>query len=70
MKRIIGELSIFYDETENELVLNRKGHEALLGQYNFATEVNNDMAYGGVNRLEYQFSVEENKLIKTVMNVN
>jgi len=69
-KRIIRELSIFYDQTKNELVLNRKGHEALLGQYNFAIEVDNDMAYGGINRLEYQFSVEQNKLIKTVINVN
>ena len=70
LKRIIRELSIFYDHTETELVLNRKGHEALLNQHNFAIEVNNDMAYGGVNRLEYQFSVEENKLIKTVINVD
>jgi hypothetical protein len=70
LKRIIGELSIFYDQTETELVLNRKGHEALLNQNNFATEVNNNMAYGGVNRLEYQFNVEQNKLIKTVINVH
>lgn len=70
LKRIIRELSIFYDQTETELLLNRKGHEALLDQHNFATEVNNDMAYGGVKRLEYQFSVEQNKLIKTVINAN
>ena len=70
LKRIIRQLSIFYDQTEKELVLNRNGHEALLGQNNFVMELNNDMYYGGVNRLEYQFSIEQNKLIKTVMNVN
>jgi hypothetical protein len=70
LKRIIKELSIFYDQTENELVLNRKGHEALLGQNNFALEVNNNMDYGGVNRLDYQFSPQQNKLIKNIINVN
>ena len=70
LKRIIRKLSIFYDQTENEIVLNRKGHEALFGRYNFAIEVNNDLTYGGVNRLEYQFSVEQNKLIKTVLHAN
>lgn len=70
LKRIIDRLSIFYEVTEDGINLNRKGHEALLRRYNYASEVNNDMSYGGVNRLEYQFSVDENKLIKTVMHVN
>jgi hypothetical protein len=70
LKRTIKELSIFYTQTETELELNRKGHEALLGQYNFALEVNNNLDYGGVNRLEYQFSREQNKLIKNIVNVN
>ena len=70
MKRIIDKISIFFDESETEIKLNRKGHEALLRQHNFASEIKNNMVYGGVQRLEYQFSVEENKLIKTVLNVN
>ena len=70
LQRIIKKLSIFFDQTENGLKLNRKGHEALLRQNNFASEINNDMVYGGVERLEYQFSVEKNKLIKTILNVN
>ena len=57
----------FFEETENGITLNRKGHEALLRRYNYAQEVNNTMSYGGVNRLEYQFSVEQNKLIKTIL---
>ena len=70
LKRKIKELHFFFNKTENGLELNRKGHEALLKQHNFATEVNNDMVYGGVNRLEFQFSENQNKLIKTVSHGN
>jgi len=70
LKRIIDKLSIFFDESDTEIKLNRKGHEALLRQHNFATEINNNIMFGGVNRLDYQFSVEQNKLIKTITNVN
>lgn len=70
LKRKIKELHFFFNKTERGLELNRKGHEALLKQHNFATEVNNQMIYGGVNRMEFQFSEEQNKLIKTVYNVN
>ena len=70
LRRIIDKLSVFYDTSETGVVLNRKGHEALLRQHNFASEVNNDMTYGGIERLEFQFSVEQNKLVKTIMHVN
>lgn len=70
LMRLIDKLSIFYDITLNGLVLNRKGHDVLLNQHNFASELDNDIPYGGVNRLEYQFSLEQNKLIKTVVNAN
>jgi hypothetical protein len=69
-RRLIDKLSIFFEEDENSLKLNRKGHEALLRQHNFATEVNNNMTYGGVKRLEFQFSVDQNKLIKTILHVD
>ena len=68
--RLIEKLSIFFEENESSLKLNRKGHEALLRQHNFATEVNNNMTYGGVNRLEFQFSIDQNKLVKTILHVN
>lgn len=70
LERIIQLLSIFYDSTKEGIVLNRKGHEALLGQANFATELNNDMTYGGVKRLNFHFNRKENKLIKTNINAN
>lgn len=65
-ERLINNLSIFFNETENSLTLNRKGHEALINQQNFATELNNNIDYGGVNRLDFQFNTDENKLIKTI----
>lgn len=70
LKRKIKELHFFFNKTKNGLELNRKGHKALLKQHNFASEVNNNMTYGGVKRLEYQFSEVQNKLIKTAFNVN
>lgn len=66
----IEALALFYTLTEDQIVLNRKGHVALLQQHNFAKEINNDMIYGGVNRLEYQFSEDKNRLIKTIFNAN
>lgn len=70
LTRIINQLELFYNLTDQGITLSRKGHEALLKSHNFASEINNKMQYGGVNRLEYQFSTEENKLIKTILNVN
>ena len=68
LERIINKLSMFFDEDENRLSLNRRGHEVLLSHFNVSGEVNNNITYGGVDRLDFQFSKAENKLIKTVMN--
>lgn len=70
LKRIIDKLDLFFEENENGLTLNRKGHEALLGQHNFSADINNSITYGGVSRLEFQFSTEQNKLIKTIAHVD
>ncbi|MFG6687074.1 DUF1835 domain-containing protein [Mariniflexile sp. HNIBRBA6329] len=70
ISRIIEKLSIFFAEEENSIKLNRKGHEALLGQHNFALEIDNSMMFGGVNKFEFQFNKKENKLIKTVYNAH
>ncbi|GAA4282135.1 DUF1835 domain-containing protein [Gaetbulibacter aestuarii] len=66
MNRIIEKLSIFFNEKEDLISLNRKGHEALLGQHNFSEEINNNTPFGGVNKLDFQFNTHENKLVKTV----
>ena len=47
-----------------------KEDEALLNQHNFSSEIKNDIKFGGVKRLEYQFNTKENKLIKTIYNAN
>ncbi|WP_179334965.1 DUF1835 domain-containing protein [Winogradskyella costae] len=68
--RIIDKLDLFFNEDDEGITLNRKGHKALLGQNNFAKEINDNMVYGGVNRLGFQFNVEQNKLIKTIFDGN
>lgn len=68
MMRLINQLSIFFTEDEDSLKLNRKGHEALLGHHNFASELNSNMTFGGIKETDYLFNVTENKLIKTIIN--
>lgn len=64
LKRLIELLTPFYSVTEERLILNKIGRQALEGQTNFSIAINNDLTYGGLDRLDYHFSVEENKLIK------
>ncbi|KJD32865.1 hypothetical protein PK35_07755 [Tamlana nanhaiensis] len=68
MSRIIDKLNLFYKVGNTKIELTRKGYEALLGKYNVSNEVNDNMYYGGVERLNYQFSKTENKLIKSALN--
>ena len=67
---MINQLSLFFEETKTTLKLNRKGHEALVGLHNFSLEINNNMTYGGVNHIDFQFNENENKLVKTNINVH
>ncbi len=66
--RIIDKLSLFFNIDKSGYTLNRKGHEALLNQHHFYSEINNKMYYGGVSNADFQFSKEHNKLIKTNSN--
>ncbi len=68
--RIIKLLGIFITKNTEGLKLNRKGHEALLGQHNFSSEINNAIKFGGVNKLDFHFSKKQNKLIKTISHAN
>jgi hypothetical protein len=70
LNRIIEKLEIFFTEEENSLTLNRKGHDALLGQHNFSAELDNQMIYGGIKKHDFQFNKKLNKLVKTVENAN
>ena len=65
LKRMIEKLSLFFSENEQTLKLNRTGHDALMNMHNFSKEVNNNLVYGGINRLDFQFSKQQNKLIKS-----
>jgi len=68
LSRIIEKLSIFFEVGDDQLKLNRKGHEALLQQHNFSAEIDNNIPFGGVNRFDFQFCPQQNKLVKTVIN--
>ncbi len=70
IERLIDLLSIFYIVEENKISLNRKGHVALIGNHNFSYEINNNLTFGGVNRLDYSYNNKTNNLIKTQLNVN
>ena len=66
ISRIIETLSIFFSEDDEKIVLNRKGHEALLNHHNYSLEIGNNITFGGVERLSFQFSKQQNKLIKSI----
>lgn len=70
LSRIIDQLSIFYTLENDHLLLNRKGHEALVGQHNFASEIDNNIHYGGVKKIDFQFNTPENKLVKSALNAH
>ncbi|UKM64062.1 DUF1835 domain-containing protein [Flavobacteriaceae bacterium GSB9] len=70
LSRIIDQLDVFYVISDNGLELNRKGHEALLKQQNFSLEIDNNMVFGGVKKIDFLFSKKKNKLIKSVFNAN
>ncbi|MBO3097986.1 DUF1835 domain-containing protein [Gelidibacter pelagius] len=65
IERMIDRLNIFYTEEEDQIVLNRKGHDALLERRDFSKELASKMIYGGVKKIDFQFSKIENKLIKS-----
>jgi len=66
ISRIIETLSIFFSEDDEKIALNRKGHEALLNHHNYSLEIGNNITFGGVERLSFQFSKQQNKLIKSI----
>lgn len=70
LERMINKLSSFFEEVDNQIKLNRLGHEALVKIHNVALKINNNMTYGGLDRLDFQFNKDENKLVKTNINVH
>ncbi|WP_397362717.1 DUF1835 domain-containing protein [Olleya sp. R77988] len=66
LQRMIDRLDLFYDETEDTLILNRKGHLALEHQKNFLKEIDTKFQFGGVNKADFQYDKTENKLIQTI----
>lgn len=70
LKRMIDDLSLFYDEDENTLKLNRNGYLALEHQKNFFKELVNNFELGGINKTDFLYDKKENKLVKTIVNAH
>lgn len=68
--RIIDSLEYFYTIHEDKIELNRKGHETLLGQHKAFGEFKNNVVFGGVQKMDFQFSKAENKLVKSPMHAH
>lgn len=66
IQRLIDKISVFFEDNENGLSLNRKGHEVLHQQCNVTELVGNNLEYGGVKRYDFQFNKKENRIIKTI----
>lgn len=67
INQMIDTLDLFYTEEENQMILNRAGHEAIDKQRNFSTEMTTALQYGGVKKIGFQFDQPQNKLIKTLL---
>lgn len=66
IKRIINNLELFYDETEDQITLNRQGFLALEHQKNFFEDIKSNFQFGGVKKSDFQYLKTESKLIKTI----
>ncbi|TDU40128.1 uncharacterized protein DUF1835 [Gelidibacter sediminis] len=66
INRMISLLEIFYVQLDDRLVLNEKGRQAIEHAHDFSSELQSPMVFGGVKKLDFQFSKTENKLINTV----
>ena len=64
--KMIDVLSVFYTETEQQIVLNIKGEAALKQQHDFSPEMTTSMQFGGAKKMDFRFDKVEKKLIKTV----
>ncbi|MCH4554075.1 DUF1835 domain-containing protein [Aestuariibaculum lutulentum] len=62
--RIIGNLMVYIDVHKDKLILNRKGHEVLLGTHRYLSELDNRMVFGGVKKMDFQFNSTINRLVK------
>ncbi|WP_300437542.1 DUF1835 domain-containing protein [Christiangramia sp.] len=64
MQRLLDKLSIFYETTENKIVLSEKGHLALDGKKNFYRELKNEEYFGGAKMYDFLYESESHRLLK------
>ena len=66
INRMINMLDIFYTEEVKQIVLNKKGLEAIEKKRNFSLEMSCSMIFGGAKKQDFNFSKTQNKLIKAI----
>ncbi len=66
ISKMIDTLALFYIVEEDQIILNMKGQEAIKKQHNFLDELQTSMSFGGVKKMNFQFSKVQNKLIRTI----
>lgn len=64
MERLIKKLSIFFQKTENNIILTSKGRLVLDEKKNFYRELNNDECYGGAKIYNFLYESESHRLLK------
>lgn len=64
VKRMVENLSIFYDIEEDTVSLNKKGIEALNGTKNFYRDLKNDDYLGGVKKYDFLYDSNTHKILK------
>lgn len=63
IERMIETLEQFYTNTETGVSLNKLGENIISGDVNASKYLHYNMYFGGVNRNDFQFDKEQNKLI-------
>ncbi|SDR78782.1 DUF1835 domain-containing protein [Gramella sp. MAR_2010_147] len=64
MKRLIEKLSIFFEKTENRIVLTEQGNLVLAGKKNFYRDLKNEEYFGGAEMYDFLYESESHRLLK------
>jgi len=64
IQRLIDKLSIFYENTEDKIVLSEKGQLVLEGKKNFYRDLKNEDYFGGTKMYDFLYESESHRLLK------
>lgn len=64
MQRLLGKLSIFFENTGDKILLNEKGIQALNAKKNFYRDLKNEEYFGGAKIYDFLYESESHRLLK------